>query len=110
MYIGERIDDYAKKLLFGTTLIENFDCILLHYKKPTTIGVILRDVGIASSISQAKGAGWLIPVPYGFNDYWFDGLKDVTARVGTANNLGYVGNNMHRMTILNNIKANKKYD
>lgn len=72
-------------------------CPILLYTSDVYISQILRDVGIATSISQAKGAGWLIKAPKGFTDYYLDGLKQY------PDTLGYLGVHPHRMTILNTL-------
>lgn len=62
-------------------------CIYLHYKTDQFWSTILRDLGIAKSISDAKGKGWHRKVEDGFQDIFLDGLKDIT-NWSWRNNLG----------------------
>lgn len=77
VYIGKgRPPNLVLDAFYGTTESRKFDCPLLCYRTDVYLAEILRDVGIAKSLSQAKGAGWLRKAEKGFRDYRLDRLKE----------------------------------
>jgi len=76
VYVGKKVSETAKNLFFKAHARDDDKVLFLHYKNPNTRwGQILRDLGIAKSTSEAKGAGWDRPVENGFQDIYLDGLK-----------------------------------
>lgn len=72
-----------KELTFGMwPLDETWEKIYkeflwIHYDKEKLMySEVFRDIGIATSISQAKGAGWFKPIPEGWNSMRLDGMKE----------------------------------
>ena len=52
--------------------------ITIYYKNDIFISQILRDIGVASSVSQANGSGWKIKAAVGHSELLLDGLKKTT--------------------------------
>lgn len=96
IYIGKQLSKETQVLFFSDNDEIDLTCETLHYKKlDITYAEILRDVGIAKSISQAKGALWLKEVKVGFDDLHLDNLKVWKGK-------GF-GKRPHRLTILKEI-------
>ncbi len=75
VFIGKKLTKEDKELIFSASL-DFEDTITLHYKNPkATYSQIFRDLGIAKSTSEAKGAGWDKEVKMGFELIQLDGLK-----------------------------------
>jgi len=75
IFIGKKLTKKYKETFLMKYLYEDEGFILLHYKNDPFWSQILRDVGIAKSLSQANGAGWNRKVDFGFQDIFLDGLK-----------------------------------
>lgn len=101
IFIGKKMSERDKEIFFNSSIHENRDCFFLHYKNDPFWSEIMRDLGIASSISNAKGAGWHRKVEPGFQDIYLDGLK-----VWKGNGFG---TNPHRITILKPYEKAKTY-
>lgn len=78
IYIGKKFTEADKTSFFKASANEDLGCLFIHYKSDQYWSSILRDLGIAKSISDAKGAGWHRKVEDGFQDIYLDGLKNVT--------------------------------
>lgn len=104
IFIGKKLTEKEKALFFKKTIDEDMGCIYLHYRTDPMWSAILRDLGIAKSISDAKGAGWHKKVEFGFQDIFLDRMKDITKFSNYHNPKGYWP---HRITILKEGKDDK---
>lgn len=96
VFLGEKMNDVVTQGFFGRKIRNDNGSILLHYKREKTLSQILRDIGIAESISQANGAGWNYKPNTGFTDLYLDGLKKWKGE-------GF-GKRPHRITIYSEFK------
>lgn len=96
IFVGDKITSKDKDLFFSYTKDLDRGYFFLHYKNDPFWSAILRDIGIVESVSEANGAGWKKKVDEGFNDYFFDGVKQFKAE-------GF-GKRPHRITILKRVK------
>jgi hypothetical protein len=64
IFIGDSISPSEIDAFFGP----KDQCIFLHYTNNPKWSAILRDIGIAESLSQANGSGWNREVEDGFQD------------------------------------------
>lgn len=103
IFIGKKLTEKEKSVFFKKSTYEDTGCIYVHYKKDQFWSTILRDLGIAKSISEAKGAGWHRKVEAGFQDIYLDGLKNITGIQDYHNSRGY---HPHRITILKEDEKN----
>lgn len=107
IFIGKKLTEDVKSAFFKASKNEELGCLFVHYKDDPYWTTILRDLGIAKSISDAKGAGWFKKVEEGFQDIVLDGLKKVEDPSKYHNPKGV---HFHRITILKDkevIKANE---
>lgn len=106
IYLGEKLTEKTRELFFGKYKYEDEGFILLHYKNNPFWSQILRDVGIAKSISEANGAGWKRKVEFGFQDILLDNLKVVKEKWDEYHNPK--GFRPNRITVLNELKEETK--
>src|SRR5688572_21107357 len=78
IYIGDKLTKDIERLFFSKEPNVDDGSITLHYKGDPWLSSILRDVGIAKSISQARGSGWQKKADFGFRILHLDNLKDIT--------------------------------
>lgn len=67
-----------KELFFGP--LDRLDTFKEYAKEPR-LTAVLRDLGIYSSISEAKGGGWDKPIPKGFSEIEIDKKHDHVRRL-----------------------------
>ena len=71
-----------KELTFGMGPLDETceriskEFLWIHYDKEELMySEVFRDIGIAPSISIAKGSGWFKPIPHGWDYVRLDGMK-----------------------------------
>lgn len=97
VFIGEEITEMDLKLFFDRDAEYDCGAILLHYKTDVYMTTLLRDLGIAKSTTEAKGAGWHKKADNGFTELFLDGMSEYKRTSG-------FGVRPHRITILKTLK------
>lgn len=66
IFIGEKLTKEVERLFFCKEPNVDDGSITVHYKGDPWLSGVFRDIGIFSSTSEAKGAGWHKKADYGF--------------------------------------------
>lgn len=99
-----RMTNYDEEIMIKRFNNLDIGWISLWYPYNPLISVILRDIGIAKSLSEAENAGWKKRCEAGISDFLLDKLKEVK---DTTNYHNPKGVRFSRIVIINNIKENK---